>query len=136
MAIPHTVTYSSLFLRDRNSAIHTSQPMQTYSGAKYIIEEKYYGDLDCKTQYRTTKYLNSPGYPLSLRDSPCNIIEQDHRFIKRKVKPMLGFKSLKTAKETISGIEIMHMIRKGQVEEIHDVLSEVEFLNRIMCEVA
>jgi transposase-like protein len=49
---------------------------------------------------------------------------------------MLGFKSLKTAKETICGIEIMHMIRKGQVEEIHDVLLEVEFLNRIMCEVA
>jgi transposase-like protein len=88
-----------------------------------IIEEKYYGDLDCKTQYRTTKYLN-------------NIIEQDHRFIKRKVKPMLGFKSFKTAKETICGIEIMHMIRKGQVEEIHDVLSEVEFLNKIMSEVA
>jgi transposase, IS6 family len=109
-------------------AIHNKQPrvitIDKYAATEIaIIEEKYYGDLDCKTQYRTTKYLN-------------NIIEQDHRFIKRKVKPMLGFKSLKTAKETISGIEIMHMIRKGQVEEIHDVLSEVEFLNRIMCEVA
>ena len=49
---------------------------------------------------------------------------------------MLGFKSFKTAKETISGIEIMHMIRKGQVEEIHDVPSEVKLLNRIMCDVA
>jgi transposase, IS6 family len=109
-------------------ASHNKQPrvinIDKYAATEIaIIEEKYYGDLDCKTQYRTTKYLN-------------NIIEQDHRFIKRKVKPMLGFKSLKTAKETICGIEIMHMIRKGQVEEIHDVLSEVEFLNRIMCEVA
>lgn len=49
---------------------------------------------------------------------------------------MLGFKSFKIAKETICGIEIMHMIRKGQVEEIHDVLSEVKFLNRIMCKAA
>ena len=30
----------------------------------------------------------------------------------------------------------MHMVRKGQVEEIHDVISEVEFLNRIMCKAA
>jgi transposase-like protein len=49
---------------------------------------------------------------------------------------MLGFISFKTAKETICGIKIMHMIRKTQVEEIQSVLSEVEFLNRIMCEVA
>lgn len=109
-------------------ASHNQQPrvitIDKYAATEMaIIEEKYYGDLDCKTQYRTTKYLN-------------NIIEQDHRFIKRKVKPMLGFKSFKTAKETICGIEIMHMIRKGQVEEIHDVLSEIEFLNRIMSEAA
>lgn len=109
-------------------ASHNQQPrvitIDKYAATEIaIIEEKYYGDLDCKTQYRTTKYLN-------------NIIEQDHRFIKRKVKPMLGFKSFKTAKETICGIEIMHMIRKGQVEEIHDVLSEIEFLNRIMSEAA
>lgn len=109
-------------------ASHNQQPrvitIDKYAATEIaIIEEKYYGDLDCKTQYRTTKYLN-------------NIIEQDHRFIKRKVKPMLGFKSFKTAKETICGIEIMHMIRKGQVEEIRCVLSEIEFLNRIMSEAA
>ena len=49
---------------------------------KNEIEDEKYQSLQSKTQYRTTKYLNSPGYPLSLRDSPCNIIEQDHRFIK------------------------------------------------------
>jgi transposase, IS6 family len=49
---------------------------------------------------------------------------------------MLGFKSLKTAEKTICGIEIKHMIRKGQVEEIRCDLSELEFLNRIMDEVA
>lgn len=45
---------------------------------------------------------------------------------------MLGFDSFETAKKTIAGIEIMHMIRKGHVEEIQCVLSEVEFLSRIM----
>jgi transposase, IS6 family len=59
-----------------------------------------------------------------------------YNYNERKVKPMLGFKSLKTAEKTICGIEIMHMIRKRQVEEIRALLSKVEFLNRIMCEVA
>ena len=45
-----------------------------------------------------------------------NIIEQDHRFIKRKIKPSLGFFSNPTAWRTIQGYETMHMIRKGQIE--------------------
>ncbi len=43
-----------------------------------------------------------------------NLVEQDHRFIKRRVKPMLGFKSFKSAASTIAGIELVNMIRKGQ----------------------
>ncbi len=79
----------------------------------------YSGTLSVKTTLRRIKYLN-------------NIIEQDHRFIKRKIKPMLGFDSFETAEITICGIETMHMIKKGQVEEIQCVLSEVEFINKIM----
>ncbi len=75
--------------------------------------------LSVKTTLRKIKCLN-------------NIVEQDHRFIKRNVKPMLGFDSFETAEKTICGIEIMHMIRKGQVEEIQSVLSEVQFINEIM----
>jgi IS6 family transposase len=45
-----------------------------------------------------------------------NIVEQDHRFMKRKIKPGLGFGSYPTAWRTIQGYETMHMIRKGQVE--------------------
>ena len=52
---------------------------------------------------RQCKYLN-------------NIVEQDHRAVKRKVRPMLGFKSFWAARCTIAGIEIMHAIRKGQLE--------------------
>ena len=84
-----------------------------------ILEMIYGGILSVKTTLRKIKYLN-------------NIIEQDYRFIKRKIKPMMGFDSLGSAEKTICGIEIMHMIRKGQVEEIQCVRSEVEFTNKIM----
>src|SRR6476659_2144516 len=52
---------------------------------------------------RKCKYLN-------------NIVEQDHRAVKRKVRPMLGFKSFWAARCTLAGIEVMHAIRKGQLE--------------------
>ena len=51
---------------------------------------------------RQVKYLN-------------NIVEQDHRAIKRVTKPMLNFKSFCPAKCVLAGIELMHMIRKGQL---------------------
>ena len=62
---------------------------------------------------RQSKYVN-------------NIIEQDHRGIKRRVNPGLGFKSFKTAERTLQGYEVMHMYRKGQVEGAArgDVLSQ------------
>lgn len=44
-----------------------------------------------------------------------NIIEQDHRFIKKITRPMLGFKALHSAASTLAGIETAHMIRKGQL---------------------
>jgi len=47
-----------------------------------------------------------------------NIVEQDHRRIKRLVRPGLGFKSMSTARQIICGYEIFAMIRKGQVKGI------------------
>ncbi|MDP5211006.1 IS6 family transposase [Microbulbifer sp. 2205BS26-8] len=46
-----------------------------------------------------------------------NIIEQDHRFIKRITKPMMGFKAFHSAQATIDGIETAHLIRKGQLNQ-------------------
>nr|WP_263458849.1 transposase [Bathymodiolus japonicus methanotrophic gill symbiont] len=46
-----------------------------------------------------------------------NIIEQDHRFIKKITKPMMGFKAFHSAQATIDGIETAHIIRKGQLSE-------------------
>ena len=55
------------------------------------------------TELRQSKYLN-------------NIVEQDHRHIKRIVKPMMGFKTFNSARRTLSGIEAMNRMRKGQVK--------------------
>lgn len=52
-------------------------------------------------EIRQIKYLN-------------NILEQDHRFIKRITKLMMGFKAFHSASATIAGIEVAHMIRKNQ----------------------
>jgi putative transposase len=46
-----------------------------------------------------------------------NLIEQDHRFIKKITNPMMGFKAFYSAQATLDGIETAHMIRKGQLYE-------------------
>ncbi|MFV8988389.1 DDE-type integrase/transposase/recombinase, partial [Serratia fonticola] len=45
-----------------------------------------------------------------------NLVEQDHRNIKRRIRPMLGFKSFRRAQTSLAGIELIHMIRKGQYQ--------------------
>ena len=51
---------------------------------------------------RKVKYLN-------------NVVEQDHRAVKRVTRPMLGFKSFDAAQVTLAGIELMHMLKKQQM---------------------
>ena len=59
-----------------------------------------------------------------------NIVEQDHRRIKRLVRPGLGFGSLITARHTLAGYEVMAMIRKGQVQNIggRDMKAQAAFV--------
>ena len=52
---------------------------------------------------------------LSQIEINSNIVEQDHRAVKRATRPMLGFKSFDTAQYTLAGIELMHMLKKGQL---------------------
>jgi transposase-like protein len=56
--------------------------------------------------------------PIRIRQSAYlnNRIEQDHRAIKRRVRPMLGFKAMKSAGAILGGIEMVHMMRKGQAK--------------------
>ena len=65
------------------------------------------------------KMLKGFGCPVQIemvrRKYLNNIVEQDHRFIKRRTRPMLGFKAFASAAATLDGIEVAHMIRKGQL---------------------
>jgi transposase-like protein len=62
-----------------------------------------------------------------------NILEQDHRFIKRRVNPSLGFFSFNTARRTIKGFEAMNMIRKGQIDGVGkgDIRGQQRFVNSL-----
>ena len=73
------------------------------SGANTAAIEEYNSENEASIELRQVKYLN-------------NVVEQDHRAIKRMTRPMLGFKSFWSAAITLAGIELMHMIRKGQLQ--------------------
>jgi transposase-like protein len=66
-----------------------------------ITELKSVGTMARRVGIRSSKYLN-------------NIVEQNHRRIKQRIRPMLGLKQFETASVTISGIELIEKIRKHQ----------------------
>jgi len=72
------------------------------SGANLAALEALNAERLTPIKVRQNKYLN-------------NVVEQDHRAIKRIIKPMMGFKDFRCARIILSGIEIAHMIRKGQM---------------------
>jgi len=72
------------------------------SGANNAGIAAYNKDNTTRIKIRQCKYLN-------------NIVEQDHRFIKRITRPMLGFKNFWCAQATLAGIELMRMLKKGQM---------------------
>jgi transposase-like protein len=88
---------------------HQGQPPETITldgyAASHRAVRKMTVDalLPANTKVRSSKYLN-------------NLIEQDHRHIKFGTNVMLGFKRFRNAAITISGIELMHRIRKGAVQ--------------------
>ncbi|PEU65049.1 IS6 family transposase, partial [Bacillus cereus] len=80
-----------------------------------LKEEKYMPE---GIQIRQVKYLN-------------NIVEQDHRFIKKRVRSMLGFKSYETATSILSGVEAMHMMKQGQLVLNKSVQNQKQFMNKL-----
>ena len=72
------------------------------SGANTAAVHGLIDDSGVTIELRQSKYLN-------------NLIEQDHRAVKRRTRPMLGFKDFRSAAKIIAGIETSHMIRKGQL---------------------
>ena len=73
------------------------------SGANTAAVNGLVADSGVAIELRQSKYLN-------------NLIEQDHRAIKRIVRPMLGLKDFNCARRLIAGIETMHMVKKGQLD--------------------
>jgi len=73
------------------------------SGSNLAALEALNAQRDTPIKIRQNKYLN-------------NIVEQDHRAIKRRTRPMLGFKTFRCARILLGGIELMHMIKKGQMK--------------------
>ena len=113
------------FLKKVLNASHTVDPrvITVDKNAAYppaIDELKKDEALPKTTKTRQSKYLN-------------NIIEQDHRFIKRRTKPGLGFGSFNTARRTLKGYETMNMICKGQIQgtEKGEVIGQISFINEI-----
>jgi len=113
------------FFRKVLGAKHTQTPrvITVDKNAAYPVamdELKEDKTLKAEIELRQSKYLN-------------NIIEQDHRNIKRIVKPMRGFQSFNTARRTLRGGEAMAMIRKGQASGINqgDSVSQAEFINKL-----
>jgi transposase-like protein len=111
------------FFRKMLKAQHTQTPrvINVDKNAAYpVAMETLKGDetLAETTELRQVKYLN-------------NVVEQDHRNIKRITRPMMGFKSFNSARRTLCGIEAISMIKKGQVVEKGDSVSQAKFIEEI-----
>ena len=105
LAKPHTVNPRTITV-DKNAAY-----------PKAAVEMKQAGELWRFSLLRQVKFLN-------------NIVEQDHRNVKRLTGPGLGFGNFWTARRTLAGYETMAMIRKGQVQNIggSDIRAQAEFV--------
>ena len=76
--------------------------LDAYAASHRAVREmKEDGELPQRVRVRSSQYLN-------------NLIEQDHRRVKQRIRPMLGFKRFDHAVVTISGIELAEKIKKGQ----------------------
>ena len=84
---------------------------------KAVTDMKKNGELWRQSRLRQVKYLN-------------NIVEQDHRWVKRLTGPGLGFGGFWTARRTLAGYKAMAMIKKGQVQNIggSDIRAQAEFI--------
>ena len=67
-----------------------------------FVDHNYNQEHGTSIEIRQIKYLR-------------NMVEQDHRVVKRGTRPMLGFKSFEAAQATLVGIELMHILKKGQL---------------------
>ena len=108
----------SLIRRIRRPRVINTDQARLYGSA--ISGVKKAGLLRRRCRHRPVQYVN-------------NILEQDHRAIKRRVKAKQGFREFQAARRTIQGYEAMHMIRKGQARWVSgaDVRRQIQFINNL-----
>ena len=113
------------FFRKTLGAAHTTPPrvVTVDKNPAYPVAfeaVRHEGLVQPRSNLRQCKYLN-------------NIIEQDHRFINRRTRPMLGFKRFTPAWRTLRGIEIMHALRKGQARWMAkgDVVGQTQLIHKV-----
>ena len=78
------------------------------SGANTAAIRDYNDDHNTRVKIRQCKYLN-------------NIVEQDHRHVERRCRAMLGFKHFDAAQKALAGIELIHMLKKGQLRKTRGI---------------
>ncbi|HEX6013303.1 MAG TPA: DDE-type integrase/transposase/recombinase, partial [Geminicoccaceae bacterium] len=102
----------------RNPREVVTDRLKSYPGA--IREMKRDGEMWRFMQHRRGRWLN-------------NRVEQDHRRVKPRVRPMLGFQGFWTARRTLAGIEAMRMLTKGQVRAVpaNDLPGQRAFVHRV-----
>jgi len=98
------VNAAKSFLRSamKNTRVPTKITLDAYAASHRAVREMQEdGELPCRVKLRSSQYLN-------------NMVEQDHRRVKQRIRPMLGFKRFDNAVVTISGIELAEKVKKGQ----------------------
>ena len=101
--------------RDQEAALRFLQKAIRRHG----VPEKITIDGSAANEAAIKSYNEAHGTTIEIRQIKYlhNMVEQDHRGVKRITRPMLGFKSFDAAQSTLIGIELMHMLRKQQLED-------------------
>jgi putative transposase len=112
--------------RDQEAALRFLQKAIRRQG----VPEKITIDGSDANEAAIKRYNEAHGTSIEIRQIKYlnNLVEQDHRSVKRVTRPMLGFKSFAAAQDTLTGIELMHMLKKRQlvIEEGHEGLTAAE----------
>ena len=120
---------------------------------RYLVAAKHFLQLALHRAAQPPRVINVDGHPASAtaiteltqagelgrrcryRPSPNmnNVLDQDHRFVKKRIASSLWFRSVRGALNTIAGYESMHMIRKGQIRWLAkgDVVGQIRFIRQI-----
>ena len=96
---------------------HAAKRFLTKAIRRHGVPEKITIDGSAANKAAMTSYNEEHGTAIEIRQIKYlnNIVEQDHRGVKRVTRPMLGFKSFDAAQDTLVGIELMHMLKKRQM---------------------